>query len=176
MSVRLIGLCGFKQCGKSTASKALVSDGFHKLSFAGPLKGMLAALGLTEAQLNGDQKEVPCDLLGGKTPRWAMQSLGTEWGRECIDEHIWTRAFISQARRHLLAGTSVVCDDVRFPNEVHAIQQAGGKVIRILRDGCETSNHESEFHIPSLKVDAYFLNNGSVQVMHQKLFNVIDGK
>ena len=43
---------------------------------------MLYQLGLGEAHIEGALKEVPCELLGGKTPRYAMQTLGTEWGRD----------------------------------------------------------------------------------------------
>jgi hypothetical protein len=78
--------------------------GFARVRFAGPLKAMMAALGCTNAEIDGDRKEVPCDLLGGKSPRWAMQTLGTEWGRKLIgddlvDSSLATRRCPSPGRR-----------------------------------------------------------------------------
>jgi hypothetical protein len=51
---------------------------WRQVKFAGPLKSMCMALGLTEAHIEGHLKEVPCELLCGQTPRHAMQTLGTE--------------------------------------------------------------------------------------------------
>lgn len=94
------------------------------------------------------------------TPRFALQSLGTEWGRMCF-ENIWVGRLLGIAQA-LLSGwasprgrlyptysaktgledfsptlirpAGVVIPDVRFLNEVDAIRTAaGGKVSRIVR-------------------------------------------
>lgn len=126
----IIGFCGPIGAGKTTAAARLVGHwGFTKVRFADPLKAMLRTLGLTHDETDGAHKERPSMLLGGKTPRWAMQTLGTEWGRDLIDGDLWVRAW-----QHACGGRSnVVADDVRFPNEVAAIHAAGGKLIRIAR-------------------------------------------
>ena len=83
-----------------------------------------------ENQIEGDEKERPCELLGYKTPRHALQTLGTEWGRDLICADLWTRIW-----RHRVAevadGVGVVAPDVRFQNEGLAIADLGGKVVRI---------------------------------------------
>lgn len=143
----IIAFTGLAGSGKSTAAAHLVnSRGWQRVRFAGPLKAMMAALGLTPAEIDGDRKEQPCELLGGKTPRWAMQTIGTEWGRHLIDSDLWIRAWKVAVDR-LPPGVPVVVDDCRFPNEAAAITAAGGILIRIERPGAGTASvHESEQH------------------------------
>lgn len=170
MKKKLIGLCGLAESGKSTAARLL---GGEVISFAKPLKDMLATFGLTDAQLYGDQKFEPCDLLGGKTPRHAMQTLGTEWGREAIYPSIWTDAW----KRRVLASESsvVICDDVRFGNEVELIRSMGGVVIAIQRDAAgRAGSHPSEgldytkYSIPVVR------NNGTLMEFADALDRALD--
>ena len=138
----LIGFTGRMHSGKTTAAMHLVrSHGFTRHRFAGPLKAMLHAIGLTERHTDGDLKEEPCDLLDGKTPRWAMQSLGTEWGRMLITPNLWVNAWLATKPEG-----NVVVDDVRFDNEAAMIRSAGGIVVRIVRPGQEGGGvkHASE--------------------------------
>ena len=142
--MRVIGLSGFAGSGKSTAAMWLVEHrGFTRVRFAGPLKAMMAALGLSQREIDGDLKEEPCVLLGGCSPRHAMQTLGTEWGRRLIDPDLWVRAWRKQAGDVLACGGLVVVDDCRFVNEVSAIRALDGFVIRIEGKGAAGS-HVSE--------------------------------
>ncbi len=135
MHPRLIGFCGAAGAGKTFAATHLARCyGYSRVRFAGPLKSMLHALGLTEAETDGAEKDKPCALLGGKTPRHAMQTIGTEWGRQHIDADLWVRAWERAAAQFLDAGFPVVVDDVRFANEASAIWSRGGILIRIDRD------------------------------------------
>ncbi len=165
----IIAFTGLAGSGKSTAAAHLVEHrGFRRIRFAGPLKAMMAALGLTQNQIEGTEKEVPCDLLGGKTPRYAMQTIGTEWGRDLIVSDLWIRAWQS-ALANVPAGVSVVVDDCRFPNEAEAVKAAGGVVIRVERPGSGTASvHSSEQH--ELPAAATIFNTGSPS----DLFNTID--
>ena len=136
----VIGLIGAKSSGKSEAARCLVEEhGFERLRFADGLKKMLRALGLNEAQVDGDLKEEPSDLLCGKTPRWAMQSLGTEWGRKLIGDNIWTAVTQHQIMERLCQNpdANIVVDDVRFPNEVIMLHQLGAQVWRVRRPSVE---------------------------------------
>lgn len=160
----LIGFCGYAGSGKSTAAQRLCGrHGFVRHRFAGPLKDMLRALGLSEEQVDGNLKEVPCALLGGKTPRWAAQSLGTEWGREMISPTLWVDAWAAKVD---VSPVPVVCDDVRFPNEVYAVKQRGGIVVRITGRGAKiaTSAHASEN--VNFEVDEEIENTGSIHDLH----------
>lgn len=140
--VRTIGLCGPAGAGKSTAAEHLMRHWrFQRVRFAGPLKAMMLALGLDPAHVDGDRKEEPTPLLCGRTPRQAMQWLGTEWGRNLIGEGFWITAF--QAAVECTPGfwcngshhRLIVVDDVRFANEAKAIRDRGGIVVRIERPG-----------------------------------------
>lgn len=69
-----------------------------------------------------------------QTPRNALQTLGTEFGRVCFED-VWVRYALNVAReRQSFTNCSgVAITDVRFENERDAIRAAGGKVWRIVR-------------------------------------------
>lgn len=165
----LIGLTGVKRSGKSTAAARLEACGFRRTAFADPLKEMLAALGLTQEQLYGGEKEVPLDLLCGHTPRTAMQTLGTEWGRACLGEALWRNAWRARVRAIWAANptASVVVEDVRFPDEVAEVKALGGVVLRIWRPSlcAGVDLHASEREILGLVVDAVVLNDGDMALL-----------
>lgn len=144
MQPKLIVLAGVAGAGKSTIAAELVKHGYQVVKFAGPLKAMIRALGLTDAEIEGDLKEKPCALLGGQTPRHAMQTLGTEWGRGLIHPDLWVAAWQHAAQRVLAAGGHVVVDDCRFANELAAAMALGGVAVRLVRDGAGTAAHASE--------------------------------
>ncbi len=152
----LVGLIGRKGSGKDTAAVTLTAQGYGNVKFAGALKDMIRNLlvyqglgpGVIEQMVEGDLKEVPTEYLAGRTPRYAMQTLGTEWGRDLIDSDFWVTSAIRRAEGH---GQTVITD-VRFPNEMAAIEQAGGVVIGIVPDWIKPTEgeHESEALIDDL--------------------------
>ncbi len=171
--VRTIGFCGPAGAGKSTAADHLVQHWrFARVRFAGPLKAMMLALGLSPEQTDGALKEAPCGLLQGRTPRQAMQWIGTEWGREMIGPEFWIAAWRAAIER--LPGAFacpaggppirlIVADDVRFANEARAIRDRGGIVVRIERPGAGSSSggdHASER--PDFVPDRIIRNQGDL--------------
>lgn len=169
----IVAFTGLAGSGKSTAAAHLVNHhGYQRVRFAGPLKAMMAALGLTPEQIDGSLKETPCELLGGKTPRHAMQTLGTEWGRDLIAPDLWIRAW-NAALAKVPAGVPVVVDDCRFPNETEAVRTAGGVIVRIDRPGAGTASvHASEQHVlPAIETlrniadERYLLDQVDILVM-----------
>lgn len=141
----VIALTGLAGSGKSTASKYLVEKhGYQLVKFAGPLKDMLRAIGLSEAQIEGELKEEPCEWLQGKTPRQAMQTLGCEWGRDCIGPSFWIELWVRRVNLIIAEGGRVVVDDCRFPNEADEVRKLGGVVWRIVGRGGIAGSHESE--------------------------------
>ena len=141
---RLVGISGKVGSGKTTAAEALIENGWVRVKMAGPLKDMLRSIGLTDDHIEGNLKEVPCDLLCGQTPRHAMITLGTEWGRKQIGSDLWASVAAERIRLALGAGFSVVVDDVRFENEAAVIRKLGGVVVRIIRPDTREIQHESE--------------------------------
>ena len=160
----IVAFTGRKGSGKDTAAAVFVAAGFAHVKFADCLKSMLATLmimqGASDKTVNrsieGDLKEVPSIFLGGRTPRYAMQHLGTAWGRDLIGEDFWVNSFKNAASHH----TNVVVSDMRFPNEAQAIADMGGWRYRIVRPEVMNSNdnHPSELLIDQLQVDGEILN------------------
>ena len=168
---KVIAFTGLAGSGKTTAAHYLVEHhGFVRTRFADPLKAMLRALGLGEAEIDGELKETPSALLGGRTPRHAMQTLGTEWGRFCIGEDFWIKHWQARAADCLDLGGRVVVDDCRFANEAAAIRTLGGIVVRVAGRGGIAGEHASEaMDFPSHvtvgndgAIDAFFARVGSL--------------
>lgn len=179
----LIGITGAKGSGKDTFAAVLMEKNFYNLKMADPLKNMLRELyryaGIDaetiERKIEGDMKEQPCRILGGKTPRWAMQSLGTEW-RNMIDTHLWSNLWEAKAVDLLKDGTPIVCTDIRFHHEEQMLRNLGGRLIRIERPGHEINDqHSSEIEMLSFQVDETVYNDGSVRRLRTKAENFLRG-
>lgn len=162
MSVIVIGLTGTAGAGKTTVARHLEHEiGAVRRPLVGPLKHMLQGfledqgVGLATAcrMVSGDLKEVATDYLGGASPRRAMQTLGTEWGRG-LAPSLWIDAWRRGVERISLQAEAdlqpavVIVDDVRFLNEVVAIRSMGGVIVRIERPGAglsgDAGRHVSE--------------------------------
>ncbi len=166
MSRRIvIGVVGLAGSGKTLVARHLIErHGFVRQRFAGPLKDMLkAGLGLTDEQLDGDQKMQPLAWAGGSTPRHIMQTLGTEWGRRLIHPDLWVNRWREVAMA--TPESCIVCDDVRFPNEAEVIRDVGGFVWRIVRPGLATMDHASERMQRSITEDTLINNATSIPDM-----------
>ena len=139
----IIGICGFIGSGKDTVADYLVNQyHFRRDSFANSLKDAVSAVfGWDRELLEGrttaarDWREQTdawwSDKLGMPiTPRWVLQQWGTEVCRKSFHNDIW---IVSLENRLRQSTDNIVISDCRFPNEVKAIKNAGGKVIWIQR-------------------------------------------
>jgi hypothetical protein len=174
----IIALVGNAGAGKSTVAEYLQEVHRYKLvKFAGPLKTMLRAIGLDDEEIEGSRKEVPCDLLCGKTPRHAMVTLGTEWGRDHIGVNFWSGLWQEEAAAHINSGHLVVVDDCRFPNELAAVHEMGGVVWRVVRPehgGSSIPDHRSETALSGYyETMRKLVNDGDVCALHLKVFDVL---
>jgi hypothetical protein len=167
----LVGITGRAGAGKSAASQALVDCGWTRIKFAGPFKDMLRAIGLTDDHIEGDLKEIPCDLLCGQTPRHAMITLGTEWGRDLMGGEFWTNIAAHRIAVALAAGHNVVVDDVRFENEADLIRNLGGTVLQIKRANTAAINHKSE---DGVAADMTYCNEGTLQELRGLMIAVFE--
>lgn len=170
MSRPIIAFTGIIGSGKTAAAMRLVEEhNFRRIRFAGPLKDMAYAFGLSWDHLDGSLKEVPCDLLGGKTPREFMQLLGTEFGRNMIDPDIWIKAW-THAVKQVPPDVGIVADDCRFPNEAAVVRQLSGnaRICRIIRSGQGTrQSHVSE--LQAFPVDTFIDNDEQLEDLHKKV-------
>lgn len=138
--IDIIAVLGSSKSGKSTIAQRLVDrHGYTRVRFAQPLKDMLMCMGLTKEQVDGPQevRETPCGLLCGKTPRHAMQTLGSEW-RDLIDKRLWARITRKRVNDMIEIGlTKFVIDDMRFLHEAEMFREIGARVIAVRRPEVE---------------------------------------
>lgn len=177
MVSHLIGVTGQAGSGKSEVSRFLVENiGFRLVKFADPLKDMLRSIyrgvGLTpseiERRIEGDLKEVPCPFLSWRTPRHAMETLGTEWGRDLMAPNFWIDSWESRVEG---LPVPTVADDVRFENEAKAIKRRGGAIIRVVPAEVrrQASTHVSAKGIPEHLVDIEIVNDGTIEDLRKKV-------
>lgn len=160
--------------GKSTVADRLVSEhGFMPVTFALPLKRMTAALLTT---LGLPSEEIYARVYGARkheiipvldiTSRKLQQLLGTEFGRQLIRDSIWVDIAMTRAAAYLTQGRSVVIDDLRFPNELAAVEAMGGDCLRVVRPNAKVAEpHASEGQL-DLIVMPEIWNMGTIADLH----------
>jgi hypothetical protein len=140
----IIGFVGFIGSGKDTAADYLVNfHGFRRDSFANTLKDAVAnVFGWDRTLLEGRTTQARewreqidpwwAERLGMPhlTPRWVLQYWGTEVCRQGFHDDIWIASLENKMRK---TTDNIVISDVRFPNEIKAIHNAGGIVVRVKR-------------------------------------------
>lgn len=149
----IVGLAGLAGSGKTTVADLLPG---RRVSLADPLRAILDAVDPLVG-LDPDvgpvrwSHAVAAHGYREAKARWPecrrlLQQLGTEAGRQVLGDDVWVD--------HLLGGLepleAVTVDDVRFPNEVAAIQHAGGVVVWLDRPGLTRMAHASEQLDPRL--------------------------
>jgi hypothetical protein len=170
---KLIALTGTAFSGKSTIAKELTRYGYTRKKMSQTLKNMLLQIpGVTEEMTEGSLKEVPQEVLGGKTPRYAMQSLGTEWGRDTIFRRIWLESW----KRSIEGISKVVVEDLRFPNEAELIRELGGEIWRVTRLTSSIGDHKSEVEMRQINPDVVIKNDGDLNSLHHMLTEIVSRK
>jgi hypothetical protein len=165
-SGKLIGFAGKANAGKTTAAEVLVMLGYSRLSFAQPVKSLVRHLlfeyGFNISQIyffERNKTAVIPDL--GVTIRHLWQTIGTNWGRQCINPQLWVMMAERQVLRTQVETFSkpIVFDDVRYENEAQFIRDSGGIVVHIVRDTPDTDPHSSEAGIAVHDADFTINNN-----------------
>lgn len=188
----ILGLSGYARVGKDETAKVLVEEfGFKRIAFADKLRDFLYALNPTvlgwDKNGYGDTVRLIYPLRevideygwdGYKSGpfrdnvRGLLQRLGTEAGREVLWPDIW----IDAAFHDIDKFGDVVVTDVRFPNEAGAIQERGGILWRITRDGVgPTLSEDGTAHPSETSLDnydgfvQYIQNDGTLEEFHEKV-------
>ena len=163
----IIAFAGRKQSGKTSACEftgnvysQTVQKNCAIYNFADPLKTMcIDIFGLTYEQCYGSDENkneyVNCfwpDSGNSMTAREVMQYVGTNIFRK-MQHNVWADATIRKIQDENLPLALIA--DCRFPNEVEAVKNAGGLVIKLNRN-LYSSTHESE---TALDEDQYDQSN-----------------
>jgi hypothetical protein len=206
----IIGVCGFIGSGKDTVADYLVNTHcFRRESFAATLKDAVSAVfGWDRDMLEGrtrssrEWREQPdawwSQRLGREiTPRWVLQHWGTDLCRAHFHDDIRIASLENKLRN---SNDDVVISDCRFPNEIAAIRNSGGKIVRVVR-GSEpvwyndalrfnagpnkigwalgrhalekAGIHASEYAWVGTDFDAVLDNNSSVDALYQQITDLV---
>lgn len=166
------------------------------------MEALLSYLGMTDEDvldhIYGPKSFLPLEELCGKTPDYAIstlwhewshmlnmfeefttrnvqQTLGTDWGRHLIGESLWIDGFNARIAKN----TDTVVTDLRFPNENQFLITKGARQFRIINPRVKrnkASNHDSERHIPSLLVERDIINDGSINELSSKVYDIVFGE
>ena len=170
--VKIIGICGKARSGKDTFARFLADhlerrgNGVVILHMADPIRAMLKPLlaglcpvnepvsNFVESCYQGERKELPLTTHNSRTsPRYLMQTLGTDWGRDMIDEKLWIWLLdrrIDNVMEEAYFNSDdttvfVIVPDVRYDNEA---EYMGGNIIKVVRPNSEeVHQHASEVGI-----------------------------
>ena len=139
----IIGIVGLIGAGKDTVADYLVNiHQFRRESFANSLKDAVSSVFNWDRELlegrtkqSREWREQPdpwwtARLGQSLTPRWVLQYWGTEVCRKGFHDDIWIASLENKIRN---STDDIVISDCRFPNEIKAIKDAGGRVIRVVR-------------------------------------------
>lgn len=194
MSAPLIGLVGAKRAGKDTFAEGLVALGWKRLAFADRLKSVALATDPTlDVRVSG--RRIRLSEVVGSKPGWEgakedrevrryLQNLGTAV-RDFLGSTAWIDPVLREAAFYRAPGfgslgewhhgTPVVVTDVRFENEVEAILNAGGRIVKIERAGlAPDDSHVSERLAwdPALDYWRAVANVGSIEFLHEQALRV----
>lgn len=140
----IIGIMGFIGSGKDTVADYLANiHQFRRESFASTLKDSVAAVfgwdrtlleGRTRQSREWREQVDPWWAnrlnLPHLTPRWVLQQWGTEVVRKSFHDDTWIASLENKIRK---ITDDVVISDCRFVNEIQAIRNQGGIVVRVTR-------------------------------------------
>jgi hypothetical protein len=178
--MRIIGFAGKAGSGKDTAALALIHQGWYKYSFAQPIRdGLEAMFGIPQSDMFDTQLKNQPDYKYGRSIRYLLQTCGTEFGRNMVDEDVW----IKRGMEICSSYERVVIADVRYENEAMAIRNAGGIIIEVIRHDPEYEKlvetggvvaHSSEACLPRELIDVVFDNNSTIDSLWKRVLEVVN--
>ena len=102
----------------------------------------------------------------GVSVRHMLQTLGTEWGRNCIHTNVWLQCW----EQRIAHTDFVVVDDVRFPNDADLVTRLGGEMWRIERPGVvANTSHASEGALDSYTFQRRIANQGTLDDLRRNV-------
>ena len=144
MKIKLLGLSGKKRVGKNLAAQ-YIRDILHKkdpslltgdIAFADGVKYVAAeALSVNRMTFFEDKNKEKTFRIGMNTVltgREILQKVGTEMFRETLCDDFWVFRLMKVIKAQ--PAFFFIITDVRFPNEVKAVENMGGIIIHLNRE------------------------------------------
>lgn len=101
----------------------------------------------------------------GKTVRELLQGIG-QGLRDAIDFDLWVKILFANTK----GWSNYIIADVRYPNEIKAIKERNGILLRIDRKGAGAGNHSSETALDDYKEwDVHIENNSSIEDLFEAM-------
>jgi hypothetical protein len=169
------------QSGKTTVAEELVRHGYTRVSFAAPLKRvaitLLQELGYEEqvaAEMVYTNKEADVPEIKASV-RHILQTLGTEYGRQCLHPDVWIMCMEKRLASLRQEGKFAVIDDCRFLNEAALIRRLGGELWRVERPSTERgTSHASEGSLDDYPLfDRRLTNDGTLLQLYSQVQSVV---
>lgn len=192
---KIIAFAGRKQSGKTSCSQyvsSILNSEYRKkkyaykiYNFADPLKHdvCMNILGLTYEQCYGTDEQknelVGCFWDGKQlSAREVMQIVGTDMFRR-MKTNVWAAATINKIKKDNLDFALIA--DCRFPNEVEAVKDVGGLVIKLTRNpfnsdhASEIALDENNYHVSNFDLIIYN-HNLTITEQNEIIYNFLKNK
>jgi hypothetical protein len=174
--MKIVGLHSRAHGGKDTVAEHLVRrHGFVQIAFADAVYAGLAAMfDVSVDMLRAHSfKERDSTCLGDRSPRYLLQTLGTDWGRDMVHRDVWVRIAAAKLERHRATNCAgVVLSDVRHDNEADFVRDSGGQIWIIVRPTKKPDYvrpHSSEAGITQHGRDRGLLNDGTLEQLEARV-------
>ncbi|AGN30375.1 dNMP kinase [Vibrio phage nt-1] len=102
-----------------------------------------------------------------------LQMTGTDVARSLDDQH-WINYARNKYNELVFNNPNLVfiITDVRFENELQLVQELGGTMLQVTRDGSLASNHISDTELGHINDAIQIDNNGSLEELHEQINNL----
>lgn len=116
--------------------------------------------------------------------RWLLQTIGTDALRNVVHENIWVNALMADYIKYIwdpavndFVLPNWIITDMRFPNELEAVEKRDGITIRVNRDNgtraIDLNPHPSETSLDSHKFDYTIENDSDISALIEKVYKIL---
>ena len=154
--------------------------------FAGKLKQIGSILSGVLVEMFEDQefKKLNMNPEWGMTYREFLQKLGTEAMRDGLHTNVWVNALFADYKHSKTCNCKKGCrcahdlpnwiiTDMRFPNEMEAVELREGVTIKVVRPGTAVGTHPSETALDDAYFDHVISNDGTIEDLVEKVRQVL---
>lgn len=185
-NIKIVGFCGRKGAGKSTAEDYLIKNGFTETAFAYSLKksasnifGYDYNLLLGKTPEDREKREIWVHPVWEKTGREMLEYFGTEIMRNCFDKDVWVKSLLNNIISYdFTENRGIVITDCRFQNEIDILEKIGGKICIIYNyeNDLKISDEDRKTHISNwgfleckINDPLYIANDGTIADFYDKI-------